>query len=248
MDSGAIFAIVIFAVGGGLLVFAGMSQRTEVAVDDPEAYLRSLDEDYDETDEFQALLQEPFLHRVLRPLGSKALGSIASLLPANYRDSIRQKLVYAGLAGQYRPEELIVAQVLGGGGMVVLSMLYIAVSSPSTGMSIILLGLLPAVGALAPSAWLNRKVQERKDAILRDLPDTLDLLAISVEAGVGFEGALGIVCEHFDSPLAEEFSRTLKEMELGLPRRGGPQNPQKKTEGPGPSKFVLGPTQGGSPG
>src|SRR4051794_24988257 len=170
MDSGAIFAIVIFAVGGGLLVFAGMSQRTEVAVDDPEAYLRSLDEGYEETDEFQQLLSEPFLHRVLRPLGSKALGSIASLLPANYRDTIRQKLVHAGLAGRYRPEELIVAQVLGGGAMLLVSLLYIATSSPNTGMSIVLLVLLPAVGALAPSAWLNRKLQERRDAILRDLP------------------------------------------------------------------------------
>jgi len=243
MDSGAVFAIVIFAVGGGLLVFAGLSQRTEIAVDDPEAYLRSLEGDYDETDEFQQLLAEPFLHRVLRPLGSRALGSIASLLPANYRDTTRRKLVYAGLAGHYRPEELIVAQVLGGGGMLVVSMLYIALGNPSSGMGLILLLLLPAVGALAPSAWLNRKVQERKDAILRDLPDTLDLLAISVEAGVGFEGALGIVCDHFNSPLAEEFSRTLKEMELGLPRREALQNLKKRTEVPELSNFVLALTQ-----
>ena len=86
-------------------------------------------------------------------------------------------------------------------------------------------------------------MKNRQERLLRDLPDTLDLLAISVEAGVGFEGALGIVCEHFDSPLADEFSRTLKEMELGLPRRDALQNLKKRTEVPELSNFVLALTQ-----
>ena len=76
-----------------------------------------------------------------------------------------------------------------------------------------------------------------------NLPDTLDLLAISVEAGVGFEGAMAVVCEQFDSPLADEFSRTLKEMELGLPRREALQNLKRRTEVPELSNFVLALTQ-----
>ena len=98
-------AIVFFAAAGGLLVYAGVMQRSAVPVDDPEAYLRSLDHDLEESDEFTQLLSEPFLTRVLRPLGSRALGSIAGLLPLNYRDDIRQKLVYAGWATKYRPEK-----------------------------------------------------------------------------------------------------------------------------------------------
>src|SRR5439155_21588143 len=103
--------------------------------------------------------------------------------------------------------------------------------------------VLPALGVLGPLAWLNRKVAERKTAIFRDLPDVLDLLAISVEAGMGFEGALEIVCTHFTSPLAEEFTRTLKEMELGLPRRDALQNLKRRTEVPELSNFVLALTQ-----
>jgi tight adherence protein C len=95
------------------------------------------------------------------------------------------------------------------------------------------------MGALFPSAWLTRKVTERKTMILRDLPDTLDLLAISVEAGMGFEGALEVVCQNFTSPLADEFSRTLREMELGLPRRDAFQNLKRRTEVPELSNFVL---------
>jgi tight adherence protein C len=232
-------AIILFAAGAGFLVYAGFATRTLASVDDPEAYLRSLDGDFDDPDEFQQLLAEPFLSRVMRPLGSR----FASLLPTNYRDSIRQKLVFAGLAGQYRPEEIITAQVLLGGVGFAVALAYAVLASPSTGIALILLVMLPAIGAVYPNVRLSSAVKARRAALLKDLPDTLDLLAISVEAGVGFEGALGIVCEHFDSPLADEFSRTLKEMELGLPRRDALQNLKRRTEVPELSNFVLALTQ-----
>jgi len=236
-------AILFFALGGIALIYAGVTMRATAPVDDPEAYLRSLDFDEQEADEFQQLLQEPFLRRVLRPLSSRALGSIALLLPSNYRDQIRQKLVYAGLAGRYRPEEIITAQVLLGVVAFTLALTYSVLSHPSTGFALIFLVGLPAVGAMYPNARLSSAMKSRQEQLLRDLPDTLDLLAISVEAGVGFEGALGIVCEHFDSPLADEFSRTLKEMELGLPRRDALQNLKRRTEVPELSNFVLALTQ-----
>ena len=99
--------------------------------------------------------------------------------------------------------------------------------------------LLAAMGVFAPVAWLRRKQDERQGSIKRDLPDVLDLLAISVEAGVGFEGAVEVVTRHFDSPLATEFTRTLQEMELGLPRRDALQNLKRRTEVPELSNFVL---------
>jgi tight adherence protein C len=86
---------------------------------------------------------------------------------------------------------------------------------------------------------LRRKQDERQGSIKRDLPDVLDLLAISVEAGVGFEGAVEVVTRHFDSPLAIEFNRMLQEMELGLPRREALQNLKRRTEVPELSNFVL---------
>ena len=165
------------------------------------------------------------------------------VLPTNYRDGIRQKLVFAGLAGRYRPEEIITAQVLLAALGFAVALGYGVFSNPSTGMALLSLVGLPAIGAAYPHARLASAMRDRQGALLKDLPDTLDLLAISVEAGVGFEGALTIVCEHFDSPLAEEFSRTLKEMELGLPRRDALQNLKKRTEVPELSNFVLALTQ-----
>ena len=99
--------------------------------------------------------------------------------------------------------------------------------------------LLAGIGLFAPVAWLRRKQDERQASIRRDLPDVLDLLAISVEAGVGFEGAIEVVTRHFDGPLATEFGRTLQEMELGLPRKDALQNLKRRTEVPELSNFVL---------
>ena len=230
---------------GATAVVAGLAERRQQPpADDAAAYLHSLDSEYDEdADEFQQLLKAPFLTRVLHPLGSRALGVIASVLPGNYRDSVRQKLVYAGLSTRYRAEEIITAQVLAGSFMFLLALAWALLTSGSTNMRILALLFLPTVGALLPNVWLTRKVTDRREAILKDLPDTLDLMAISVEAGVGFEAALGIVCDHFDSPLATEFSRTLKEMELGLPRRDALQNLKRRTEVPELSNFVLALTQ-----
>jgi tight adherence protein C len=133
--------------------------------------------------------------------------------------------VLGGLVGGLLGAFVILTDAVGGGGGLLLGI------------------LLPVCGAQLPKSWLDRKVEDRVAAIRRDMPDTLDLLAISVEAGVGFEGALGIVCDNFTSPLADEFARTLREMELGLPRREALQNLKKRTEVPELSNFVLTLTQ-----
>jgi tight adherence protein C len=238
-----LFLALILVVIGGVFVVLALAPSAEPELDDAGEYLRSLDMTPEEADEFQQMLAEPFLTRVLRPLGSQFLGSVASLLPGNYRDSIHLQLVHAGLSGQFRAEEIITTQVLGGVAGFLLALLLIGTTVVTGNLAVVTLLFLPLVGAMLPKVWINRKVEERREAILKDLPDTLDLLAISVEAGVGFEGALGIVCENFDSPLADEFSRTLREMELGLPRREALQNLKRRTEVPELSNFVLTLTQ-----
>lgn len=243
MEPTVVFALLLVSAGV-VAVVAGLQDRSPaLADDDPEAYLRSLDEDTDEVDEFALLLKEPFITRVLRPIGTRLLGSFGSLLPSNYRDQIHQKLVHAGLSGRFRAEEVVTGQILGAVLGLVLGLALGASTNAPPGQRLLYAIALPAVGIIAPTALLNRALEERRSAILRDLPDTLDLLAISVEAGVGFEGALGIVCDHFQSPLADEFSRTLKEMELGLPRREALQNLKRRTEVPELSNFVLAMTQ-----
>jgi tight adherence protein C len=230
--------------GGAALILFGLSQREAPAGPaDPSEYLRSLDQDAEETDEFQLLLAQPFLSRVVRPVAGGILSLLGGVLPRNYRERVHTALVHAGQAGRFRAEEIISLQVLGAIVGFLLGVWVVAGGVIGGGTGLLVLVLLPIAGGYAPKSWLDRKVQDRKDAIRRDLPDTLDLLAISVEAGMGFEGALGVVCDNFTSPLADEFARTLREMELGLPRREALQNLKKRTEVPELSNFVLTLTQ-----
>jgi tight adherence protein C len=237
---------VLFLVGGAAVALVGLSQMghaDDEDLGDAGDYLRSLDLEEEEPDEFQRLLAQPFLSRVVHPIAGAVLSMLGSVLPGNYRERVHLQLVYAGLAGQYRAEEIITLRVLGAIVGFLAGVILVATGSVGGGMGILLVVAFPIGGAQLPKSWLDRKVAERREAILRDLPDTLDLLAISVEAGVGFEGALGVVCDNFTSPLADEFGRTLREMELGLPRREALQNLKKRTEVPELSNFVLTLTQ-----
>jgi tight adherence protein C len=236
------FGVLLVACGVGAVIL-GLRERALVPAESADQYLRSLDPDSGEVDEFQVLLAQPFLSRVVQPMSASVLSLLGGVLPGNYRDGIHRQLVRGGLSGQFRAEEIISLQVLGGlvGGL--LGVLVLVTAAVGGGTGILLAVLLPVAGAYLPKSWLDRQVDARVESIKRDMPDTLDLLAISVEAGMGFEGALGVVCENFASPLADEIARTLREMELGLPRREALQNLKKRVEVPELSNFVLTMTQ-----
>jgi tight adherence protein C len=239
---GPLLGWAVLAAGAAVALF-GLSQMSQATEPDASDYLRSLDWDDDQVDEFERTLALPFLTRVVRPIADSLLQSLGSLLPGNLRETVHNQLVHAGLQGQFRAEEIISLRFLGGLTGLLLGIANLGFGWIGGGTGLLLAVLLPVVGAQLPKSWLDRKVEERREAIRRDLPDTLDLMAISVEAGVGFEGALGVVCDNFDSPLANEFARTLREMELGLPRREALQNLKKRTEVPELSNFVLTLTQ-----
>ena len=241
MESLALPAAVAVLVAGTALVALGV-RNARRATTDPAEYLRSLDDDTPH-DEFVELLAQPFLSRVVRPLGTSALRSIAGLTPKQHLERIHKQLVLGGVSHSVRAEEVIAAQIVAGGIGLALAVAWVLFGDPSARLGALSLVLLPVIGIMAPQSWVRRKVDERKDAIRRDLPDTLDLMAISVEAGTGLEGAMQVVCEHFISPLAQELSRTLKEMELGLSRRDALHNLKRRTEVPDLSNFVLTLTQ-----
>jgi tight adherence protein C len=235
MDSMLLIAGFAAAVVGALLV-ANAMRAPQV---DAEAVLAELDTEPAPLDEFAIRLKEPIVTRILRPLFGALGERISGLVPRRRAERIRHRILVAGVSVKVGPEEFLVMQGVGLGAGVLLGLLLGKASGYSGFGMLRLVVLLAGIGLYAPAAWLRRKQDERQASIRRELPDVLDLLAISVEAGVGFEGAIEVVCRHFDGPLADEFGRTLQEMELGLPRKDALQNLKRRTEVAELSNFVL---------
>ena len=190
-------------------------------------------------DEYSERMAQPLSARILTPLGGRVGALLQSILPSNYVDGLRRRLMLAGLAERVRPEEFIVMQVV---TLVVGLGLGYAMGSVmgfSGAGTVRMAAFLGIIGVALPESRLGSKREDRHASIRRDLPDVLDLLVISVEAGVGLEGAIEVVGKHFDSPLSHELNRLLREMELGVPRRTALQNLRRRVDLPEVSNFVL---------
>jgi tight adherence protein C len=163
-------------------------------------------------------LAEPVAQRVLLPVLGAVVALAHRLTPTDYVTKIRRKMV---LAGNHDPEQVdryLAAQILAVlmapvGYFVAFNMLRM---TGMKGWAVVL--LLSIAGLLGPSCVLNRKLVDRRKAIQNTLPEVLDLLTISVEAGLGFEQALDRAVDAVPGPLSEELGRMLGEMRAGARR------------------------------
>ena len=186
---------------------------------------------------FQARLDEPFVGRMVRLVGGPVADRIERLLPRKRMEKIERQLVLAGLEGQRRAGMQLASQ-LGLTAVLALTayILWGMPLSPAAKHSLI---LLPMMGLMLPPARLKRRIRKRTDTIFKDLPDIIDMLAVAVEAGCGFDAALSIVCQHFESPMADELRLALQGMELGMPRREVLQELKNRTDLDVVRTFVL---------
>ena len=169
----------------------------------------------------QALKQEldpSFEDRVLNPLLEKVTGLGRRLTPSDYNERILAKLNVAGNPPGWTVDRVLSLKVIGMAvglvGGVAFSLLL------GKGLAFVVgAGVLATVaGYFAPNLYLHQKGYDRIAKMQRALPDALDLLTISVEAGLGFDAALSQVARNTEGPLAAEFARVLQEMQIGLGR------------------------------
>ena len=160
----------------------------------------------------------PFSARVVAPLLGRFAGLGRRLTPTGQADRLRHKLELAGSPRRWDSERVLAFKGL---GLVVLGVAGFAFppllgASPLTAVGIGIVG--GALGYWAPDLTLYQMAYDRSEKIQRALPDALDLLTISVEAGLGFDAALAQVARNTKGPLADEFFRVLQEMQIGLGR------------------------------
>ena len=161
----------------------------------------------------------PLSERMLRPMLHQFAHHLTQWAPKGQREQTTAKLSAAGLSGQWEEAEWKGLQYA---LSVLLSLLFLGIFSfMNTGLltrlEMGIIGFL--IGYLFPNSWLKAKAKQRQKEIQRTLPDVLDLLTVSVEAGLGFDAALLKVVEKQKGVLAEEFLRVLQEIKMGRPRR-----------------------------
>jgi tight adherence protein C len=161
------------------------------------------------------------------------------LTPVGYVDGIRHKLT---LAGRFSPENLdrfLAMRVVSLALIPVWAIVTFGILPLGGGSKLAIFALLTLGSILGPDAVLNRRVSERQHAIQVKLPDILDLLTISVEAGLGFEQALDRTVAAVPGPLSDEFARMLGEVRAGASRADAMRAMDERIDVPEVRSFVL---------
>jgi tight adherence protein C len=154
---------------------------------------------------------------VLAPLGDRFVDTGKRLARAGTAETIQRRLDIAGNPAGWNVNRILGAKVL---GLIVLASLGFlwSIGSGSLLRIVVVTAALAAAGYVVPNILLYNAGTKREALMLRALPDALDLLTISVEAGLGFDAAVMRVARNTTGPLAQEFSRLLQEMQIGVGR------------------------------
>ncbi len=163
----------------------------------------------------QRALALPIHRRVVLPLISKITGSLEKLLPNQAFDRVKREIVTAGLAYKFSASELIAGYVV----IIVIASLSSVAFLIVLETSIIMAVIPILLGILVPRIWLTTKVNQRKKSIQKSLPEFLDMLTVSVEAGLAFESSLKKVAEEGSGPLAFEVKKVISEISMGKNRK-----------------------------
>jgi len=175
-------------------------------------------------------LQQPFFDRTIKPLTARLSGSVARITSSNFSERTDKRLALAGNPGDMRTGDWLGIKAMGAvAGAGILFLLFgILSGNILNGIVFAVLGL--GIGYIFPEFWLSGRIKKRQKAILIQIPDALDLLTISVRAGLGFDAALGKVVEKMKGPLVDEFRRALAEVRVGKVRRDALRDIVARTE------------------
>ena len=183
-------------------------------------------------------LEAPLVQRVLQPVGRTLVALGRGFMPVGYMEGVRRKLIHAGQPGPEELDRFRLMRVLTVAAVPVLLVATIMIPGQAREKAMLFLFAAFAL-IIGPDAMLNRKVEERRQAVRHRLPDVIDLLTISVEAGLGFDQALARTVAAVPGPLSEEFSRMLGELRAGAGRVDALRNLDERTDVPELHSFLL---------
>jgi len=156
--------------------------------------------------------------RMFFPVTEAAVQLIQTLLPNTMIEGMRQRLLIAGEPMTVNAFLMLRALLLG--TFLLLPVLFIMAGALAFGpVALLLIAVFGIIGFLMPQMWLQSRVSQRQQQIIKSLPDAFDLITTCVEAGLGLDAALTKVAQKVEGPFAVELQRTLQEISLGRMRR-----------------------------
>jgi tight adherence protein C len=229
-------ALILLAAALAVAVWVVASSAEEKST--VRASLRQL-EGYEVENVRDQELLKPMRQRTVAPVVEAATSLGRRFTPEGYAEKVRDKFTAAGKGSNDAVDRFIALRVVLVACIPLAWIFTYKVLNMSGGLGLSVAILLSACFLLGPDAVLDRQVGERQNQIRRSLPDVLDLLVISVEAGLGFEQALDRTVAAVPGPLTEEFARMLGEVRAGASRANAMRAMEKRADVPELRSFVL---------
>ena len=177
-----------------------------------------------------------FKERVLVPAVERLAALALRVNPKASADAIGSRLIAAGVSGAVTPSQFLAVKSGAALAGVAAALLSGVAVGPAAGL--LLAPILAGVGFFGPELFLSLKIKGRRERIRSELPDALDLLAVSVEAGLGLDGAIAKLTEHMEGALVDEFALTLSEMRIGEARQDALKKMAERVPAPELASFV----------
>ncbi|CAN5128212.1 type II secretion system F family protein [soil metagenome] len=225
----------LIAGAGILLIFFGLAGSR--SVDPVQARLTQLGSMQARTLE-EIELQQPFFERTVRPLAIRLSGLAQRITSPSKVSRTEQRLAMAGNPANLRTVDFLGMKVIVAAGVAIVAFFVLTIFIGGAVFAMIAAPAFGAIGFFVPEFWLGRRIKKRRKAILLAVPDTLDLLTISVRAGLSFDGALSKVTEKTEGPLADEFRRVLAEVRVGRVRRDALRDVVTRTDVQALTNFI----------
>lgn len=183
-------------------------------------------------------LQQPFFERTVRPLALRLSGAVQRVTSPRQTNRTERRLAQAGNPADLKTTDFLGLKAVAAIVAAIIAFVLLGLLGGNAVFGALMAVVGAVVGYLLPEFWLGRRIKARRKAILLAIPDTLDLLTISVRAGLGFDAALGKVVEKTAGPLADEFRRGLAEIRVGKSRREALRDIVARTEVPALANFI----------
>ena len=166
----------------------------------------------------------PFMERVVKPAGLHLAESISRLAPKQLLSLIEKRLVMAGKAGECTAPQFMMICLLGAFSMWFVMFMLVGDSNYALIQKMVFILLGGTLGGLMPLVCLNTMVQKRQEEIAKQLPEVLDLLCVSVQAGLSFDAALAKITARMKGELINECKRLQEDIRMGMVRRTAMRN------------------------